>query len=349
MAAIVAVVFMIGCGEGSEAETSKAPAATTSTSTTPAAKPPSKAPTKKPHRKLRFVEVTVNGHFGGENVGIVMADQLGYFQDVGLSVSVYDPILPRRPSSYLGQGIIDLAVTQQPQVVLSQAKGNPIVAVASVIPTPTAAMIWLDDADIDEIADLEGKTIGVPGVPFQKDFLEPVLAQGGLTLDDVKVRESGYELISDLIAGRTDAIFGGSANIEGAELEYRGLEPVVTEVQDLGIPPYEELVLAAREDFLAKKPKLIRGFVAAMSRGTAAAVEDPDAATRAILEVSEGGLPGPIRAGVEATLPLLSASGEMDREQAGGLISWMLGEGLLERKVPTSAVLNDDYVGPSQG
>jgi ABC-type nitrate/sulfonate/bicarbonate transport system substrate-binding protein len=72
-------------------------------------------------------------------------------------------------------------------------------------------------------------------------------------------------LVSALLSGRADAIFGGSWNVEGIELESRGAEPVITRIQDLGIPDYEELVMVARSDLVADDPRLIRDFMSAVA------------------------------------------------------------------------------------
>jgi putative hydroxymethylpyrimidine transport system substrate-binding protein len=258
------------------------------------------------------VRVTLDGIEGAENVGILMALHRGYFKDVGLNVWVGSPIEPNRPVSYVAKGTDDLGVAQQPQVAIAREKGMPIVAVGSVISQPTAAMIWLKDAGIHRLEDLEGKTIAVPGIPYQERFLGAILARAGLKPADVKVRRVGYGLVGALLSGRADAIFGGSANLEGVKLEARGAEPVITPVQHLGIPAYEELVVIARSDLAAGDPRLIRSFMSAVARGTAAATEDPKGAVDAIVEALEANPPPSrkvLEAQVKATLPLLSRSG----------------------------------------
>jgi putative hydroxymethylpyrimidine transport system substrate-binding protein len=159
------------------------------------------------YRPLRNVTVTLDGHEGPENVGILMAQQRGYFTDARLSVSILTPVLPARPVQYVVTGQDDLGVTQEPQLVLAKSKGAPVIAVGSLVHRPTAAMIWLKRSHIGGIADLKGKTIAIAGVPFQELFLANVLAFGGLTLDDVKVANVGYELVPALVSGRADAIF----------------------------------------------------------------------------------------------------------------------------------------------
>lgn len=327
---LVAVVALLtGCG-GSEkgAEGGERASATTYSPVHP--------------KKLR---VTLEGSESAQNVGVLMAAQRGYFKDLGLDVWVGSPLEPSRSAAYVAKRIDDLGVTELPQVVVGKEKGMPIVAVGSVVSHPTAAMIWLKSSKIDGIADLKGRTIAVPGVPFQAGFLQTVLERAGLTLDDVKLKRVGYELVPALLAGQADAIFGGSWNIEGAELESLGETPVITRVQDLGVPDYEELVVVARSDLVAEEPELIRDFMSAVRRGTAAAVADPDAALKVIRTELES-IPPPDRkmmeAQVKATLPLLSKSGRMNQDRAQQLVDWMHEEGLIEREWPVGRLLTDE-------
>jgi putative hydroxymethylpyrimidine transport system substrate-binding protein len=280
-------------------------------------------------------------------LGILTAIQQGYFEEAGIYVFAGIPLEPNRPVGYVSQGIGSIGVTQEPQLAIGKAKGAPVVAVGSLIDRPTAAMIWLQGSKIHGIADLKGKTIAIPGVPFQKAFLKKVLAQAGLTLDDVKVENARYELVPALVSGRADAIFGGSANIEGVELESQGEKPVVTPVQDLEIPDYEEDVVIARKDLVAKDPQLIRDFMAAVARGTATALEDPKSAFFAIKYSVEAELPADrptTEAEIEATLPLLSKSGEMSPGRASHLVKWMQQEGMIQKQPPPSALLTNDYL-----
>ena len=272
------------------------------------------------------VDITLDGYPGPENVGILMAQQRGYFEKVGLDVWIRTPVSRLRPLPYVVEREVALSVSHQPQVVMAQEKGAPIEAFGSLISEPTAALIWLEQAEVDDIADLKGKTIAITGLPFEESFLEAALAQAGLGLGDVKVIRADYDLLPTLVKGRADAIMG-SWNIEGAELEARGLQPVVTRVEDLGIPPYDELVLIARSERVDGEPGRIRSFMAALARGTAAAVEDPEAAARLIAR-QQGEKPGKaLKAAVEATLPLLSESGSVSPDEE--LVDWMREEGML--------------------
>jgi putative hydroxymethylpyrimidine transport system substrate-binding protein len=297
----------------------------------------------------REVHLVLDGYAGAATAGIVMAERRGYFDDLGIEISISTPASPERPVRYTVEDAGDIAVSHQPEVAMAVEKGSPIVAVGSLISQPTASFIWLKKSGIGGIADLKGKTIAFAGLPFQKELLSVLLGQAGLTLADVKLERAEYETVPALVSGRADAIFGASANIEGAELETRGLEPVVTGVGDLGVPGYEELVLIVRSKELSHDPPWLRNFMAAVKRGTAAALEDPKATANAIssnFNASSDVSRKAMEAEVEATLPLLSRDGRMDPSQVEGLTRWMLDEGMLGQPLSPSELLTNDYLAP---
>jgi putative hydroxymethylpyrimidine transport system substrate-binding protein len=294
-----------------------------------------------------LVSVTSQGWESPADLGILMAEREGFFSEAGFEVWFAAPSEPTRPVEYVTGGTGLLGITQQPQLAMARQKGAPIIAVGSLVPQPTAALIWLSESKVRTIRDLKGKTIAIPGLPFQREFLRSVLARAGLKREDVKVESVGYDLVPALLGGRADAIFGGSANQEGIELRSRGERPVITPVQKLGIPSYEELVLIGRQDFVDRDPKLIRDFMTAVSRGVRVAMGHPRLAAKVIKEGGEAE-PGvsyrTLEAEVKATLPLLSKSGHMNPARASALLGWMQGEGMIDAQPPASDLLTNHYL-----
>lgn len=323
----MSTLVLLGCGGSSDPQTTAKPI--------------------KPLAPTRELDITIDGYPGPENVGLLMAYYGHYFEKLGLSVWIRTPESRLRPLPYVAEEEVALAVSHQPQVVLAGDKKAPVAAFGSLISQPTAALMWPKKSKIGGIAGLKGKTIAITGLPFEEGFLESVLARGGLTLKDVKLVRADYELVPTLLSGHADAIFG-SWNVEGVELEKKGLKPVIKRVQDLGIPPYEELVLIARPDRLAKESQVIRTFMAALAQGTAAAIKDPETAAALIASNRGEELTPMLKAQVEATVPLLSKTGEMDPEKASGLVAWMHEQGMVENEPSASELFSNDYLPPPE-
>lgn len=340
MAAALAVFLFAGCGGSADTDestgtTESAEAKLAKTLDTPAEAPP--LPAK--------IAVSLDGYMGAENVGLLMAVERGYFEDVGLNVWLGKPLRPSNTVYYVLTRMDELGLTSLPQVAIARKNGLPIEAVGSVISRPTAAMMWLRGSGVDSMADLKGKTVGVPGLPYQENLLQAMLEDAGMTLDDVEVQPLGYLLVQALLNGRVDAIFGGSWNIEGAALEAQGAEPVIKRVQSYGVPAYDELVVVTRSDRVDADPKALRSFMSAVRRGTAAAVKNPKGALKVIEKSSETDpklTRKQIEAQLEATLPLLSKDGYMDPQRAAGMVDWMREKGWIEQQMPVSELLTNE-------
>src|SRR5207248_5546981 len=130
------------------------------------------------------------------------------------------------------------------------------------------------DPQIRTIADLKGRTIGITGVPADNAALDSALESVGLSRSDVRVVSVGYNLLPALLSHKVDAVLGVYRNVEGIDLEERGLHPTVIPVDRAGVPTYDELVLVASSSRLRSDVayrSTVRRFVNAFLAGTAQA------------------------------------------------------------------------------
>ena len=218
--------------------------------------------------------------------------------------------------------------------MIARDSGLDVVAVGALVQEPLTSLISLPEAGIETVGDLEGATVATAGIPYQTAFLSSILEQAGLSIDDVDEVSVGLNLLPAVLSGRADAMLGGFKNVEGVDLELRGEDPSVVPVDELGIPAYDELVLVASAERVAEDPEEIRLFLAALERGTRAAVRDPEGATETLLEAAPDLDPKLTAAEVDATLPLLEAEpgdpyGYMDLGQWQQFADFMTDEGLI--------------------
>jgi putative hydroxymethylpyrimidine transport system substrate-binding protein len=296
------------------------------------------------------LSLTLDFYPNPDHAGIYMAQKLGYFEEAGLDVKITAPSDPSTPLKLVAAGQTDLAISYEPEVALARDKGLDVVAVGALVNRPLTSLIWLKKSGIKGVGDLKGKTIATAGIPYQDAFLKTILARVKLTPEDVNSVNVGFGLLPALVGGSAQAMLGGYVNVEGVDLRERGKEPVVTPVDKLGVPTYNELVLVANRKKLEEDPEGIRLFLAALERGTNAAVENPGAATKAVTEANPDLEPKLTAAEVKATLPLLGARvkgqpyGYMDPQQWEAFAGWMRDNGLIESLPQTSELLDDSYL-----
>jgi putative hydroxymethylpyrimidine transport system substrate-binding protein len=296
------------------------------------------------------LSLTLDFYPNPDHAGIYMAQKLGYFEEAGLDLKITAPSDPSTPLKLLAAGQTDLAISYEPEVALARDKGLDVVAVGALVNRPLTSMIWLKKSGIKGVGGLKGKTIATAGIPYQDAFLKTILARVHLTPEDVKSVNVGFGLLPALVGGSAQAMLGGYSNVEGIDLRERGKEPVVTPVDKLGVPTYDELVLVANRKKLEEDPEAVRLFLAALERGTNAAVANPGAATKAVTEANPDLEPKLTAAEVKATLPLLGARikgkpyGYMDPKQWEAFVGWMRDNGLIESLPQASELLDDSYL-----
>jgi putative hydroxymethylpyrimidine transport system substrate-binding protein len=283
------------------------------------------------------LELMLDFFVNPDHAGIYMGLQNGHFEGAGLDVTPRVPSDPAAPIKLVASGEADLAVSYEPEVLLARDQGLPVVAVAAIVPEPLTSLISLPDAEIADPSDLGGTTIATAGIPYQDAFIGRILRDARIPADDVKQVSVGLGLEQAVLSGRADAMLGGFKNIEGVSLAERGENPRVVPVDQLGIPTYDELVLVASSEQIEEDPEPIRLFIAALERGTEDAVDDPAAATEAVLEAGDGLDPKLTRAEIAKTLPLLLPGGKqpygyMDEAEWNEFGGFLADEGFIKAR-----------------
>jgi putative hydroxymethylpyrimidine transport system substrate-binding protein len=293
--------------------------------------------------------LSLDWYVNPDHAGIYTALDRGYFRQAGLDVKPQVPSDPSAPIKEVAAGRVDLAVSYEPEVLLAQEQGLEVEAVAALVNSPLTSLISLPKAGIASAADLNGKTVGTAGIPYQSDYLETILQAAGLSSSSAEEVNVGLNLLPALIGGRVDAILGGFRNIEGVDLRLRGLDPRIVPVDQLGVPTYDELVLVARKSTVDDHPEAIRAFIQALARGTDHARAHAQEAANAVLSAGKGLDPMQTRAEVAATLPLLAPPqgrpyGYMDPNAWAAYAGWMAQHDLISSAPSPSDVLTNDLL-----
>jgi putative hydroxymethylpyrimidine transport system substrate-binding protein len=279
-----------------------------------------------------------------DHVGIFDARDTGLFAHAGLDVTIQAPSDPTAPLKLVGVGRSDLAVSYEQELFFAAAKKLPVVAVAAVVPQPLNSFMAIKP-QITSLRDLKGRTIGISGVPSDYATLDTALHAVGLTRNDVKVVTVGYNLLPALLAHRVDVVLGVYRNVEGIQLQLRGLHPTIIPVDRAGVPTYDELVLVANKTRLRQDAAYrseVKRFVGAFLAGTDDARRHTARAI-AILRKVTASNPRYLARATPATLRLLAGPKgvgciSVDAWQRFG--DWMRAQRLLKKAIPATAVVD---------
>ena len=193
----------------------------------------------------------------------------GEFERAGLDVKIVTPPDPAAPVRLLAAGRADLALTYEPELLLARDKGTAIVGVGALVQVPLTSLMAVQGSGVSSVGDLEGKTIGTAGIPYQQAYLDTILRKAGI---DPRARSSAWTSASTsfpaMLSKQVDATLGAFWNYEGTDLQRRGRTPTILRVERLGVPTYNELVFAARQD--DSPPRARRACAASCRRSRAA-------------------------------------------------------------------------------
>lgn len=213
------------------------------------------------NEKLTLV---LDWYINPDHAPIMVAEQIGAFKAQGLDVKIVPPSDPALPPRLVAAGQADLAITYQPQVHFFADEGLPLVRVGTLINSPLNTVIALDKS-IKTPADLKGKKVGYSVSGIEQATLATMAQHAHIDPQSIKLINVNFQLTSALLAGQVDAVIGGYRNIEALELKLQGKDPQVMNVEDFGVPAYDELVIVAnRDEIHAAK---IKKFLVALQEG----------------------------------------------------------------------------------
>jgi len=182
-----------------------------------------------------------------DHAPLYIAQQLGYFHQQNLDVTLIAPANPTDPPRLVAAGKADIAVGFQPQLDINRKAGLPLVQFATLIDKPIGCLGVNADSNIYTIKDLKNKTIGYAG-DLDKTFLKLFLKKVGLTLADVKLINVHYNLTQALLTHNVDAVLSLARNYEPIQMELLGHPIRIFKFEDHGVPPYEGLILITTQN-----------------------------------------------------------------------------------------------------
>jgi NitT/TauT family transport system substrate-binding protein len=202
-----------------------------------------------------------------------LADEAGYYADAGLDVT-FQHNVDVDLITLVGQGAVDIGLGDGTSLIPAVSQGIPVVYGATVFARFPNVLFSLQGSGIHEVADLAGRSVGIPG-RFGSSWvgLEALLASAGLTPDDVKIvtyPDFGHGVA--VAEGQVDAAIG-YLNNEPVVLAREGRAVDTIRVDEVAPLPGPGLIVG--RSALETKADALRAFTAATLRAMEDIVTEP--------------------------------------------------------------------------
>ncbi len=230
------------------------------------------------------IKLTMNWTADSAHLGFALAQKRGFYADEGLEVELEEGRGSSVAAQLVATGQAELGYADAGAALNVAAKGAPIKIISTIWKSGQFGIQYLESSGIKEPQDLVGKTLSVaPGsamVPLVPVFLEA----NGIAESDVEIVSAAQSAILGLLtSGEVDAVAETPENVV-VPLAAEGIDVGNMYFYNNGVP-LVSLSLIAREDKLAANPGLYQRFVKATMRGWQEAMNDPEAAVDAVLEL----------------------------------------------------------------
>jgi NitT/TauT family transport system substrate-binding protein/putative hydroxymethylpyrimidine transport system substrate-binding protein len=232
--------------------------------------------------------------------GIYVAQKEGYYADAGIDLTVRQPGESTDAPKLLAAGRTEFAILDIQDLVIAVQQGLPLVGVMPIVQRPLASVLTPAAAGVRRPRDLQGRSVGVTGLPSDEAVVDSEVSSDGGDPGKVDRVTIGFNAVASLAAGKVDAATG-FWNAEGVALQRRGIPTRIFKVDEYGAPPYPELVLTTSRKTLQDRPALVESMIDATSRGYEFTVDHP---ARALADLTES-VPALDRAEQQAQLKAL--------------------------------------------
>ncbi len=180
--------------------------------------------------------------------GYFAARDLGYYEDVGLDVTIVDGGLDIVPATVLDSGAADFAISWVPRGLVPREEGLNITNIAQVFERSGTLQVSLAESGITEVADLAGTNVGNWGFGNEFEMLAGLRANDLDPDSDVTLVQQDFSMVA-LLSGDIDTAQAMNYNEYALVLET--INPDTGELyqpEDLNIIDWNDVGTAMLQD-----------------------------------------------------------------------------------------------------
>jgi len=208
------------------------------------------------------------------DAGVFAAVDRKLFEAEGLDVSFVSPSTPADGLKLLASGGVQFATAHSTEVLTARSRGLPVVSIATNHQFGTAGVMMPAETGVTSLKQVEGKTLSVTGIPFNKTMLEHMLSKAGVDMGKVKIVTVGFAPMPLLLSKRIDGLGDAITWSEPAMYNVQIGKPADDKstykyfaFYENGVPRYYTFGVVTEEATLARNPALARRYLSAWVKG----------------------------------------------------------------------------------
>lgn len=297
--------------------------------------------------KPREISLVLDWTPNTNHTGLYVAQAKGYFQDEGLKVEIITPG-EVGADQLVASGKADFGVSYQEGITQARVQGVPIVSIAAVIQHNTSGFASLKEKSITSPKDFMGKTYGGWGSPVDKAILSSIMHKEEADADKVNIVNMGDTDFFTAVERDIDFawIYYGWT---GVEAELRGIDLNMLYVTDYSEKlDFYTPVLATNEKMIKENPETVKKFLAAVSKGYAYAIDNPEEAADILIDAVPDLDAELVHASQEWLSPKYqddaSHWGEQKLEVWENFAGWMYDNDLLEKQLDSEKAFTNEFL-----
>jgi putative hydroxymethylpyrimidine transport system substrate-binding protein len=266
-----------------------------------------------------------------DHLPIYLAEERGFFDRAGIDVQILVPSDTADALKLAAAGQVDLAVSYQPQAIIAAAEGMDLRVAGRLVTHPLTTLLFLEKSGIRSPKDLAGRKIGFT-VPGLMDVLLAAFARLN-GIEEYTAVHVGFSIVPSLSSGKVAAVMGPFKTYETVILASHGYRAGFFELENRGIPDYDELIFVGGRRTAAGKKAAIIAFAEAVQAGIEAARADPEGALADYLRAVPDADPEIEAEAFALTLPYYAKTQQSDPARWRRFAQFALRHGLIDRPV----------------
>lgn len=283
------------------------------------------------------------------HTGLYIAQEKGYFKDVGLDVSIVQPP-DDGATDLVASGGAQFGIDFQDTLAAAFSSDNPlpVTAVSAVLQHNTSGLISLEKSGIDSPKKLEGHSYATWDSPIEQKTLEYVVNKDGGDFKKVNLVSLYVEDIVASLNADIDCVwiyYGW----DGIKCEQAGLDTNYLPFREMDETfDYYSPVIIGNNDYLSKNPDTAKAFLSAVKKGYEDAEKDPEEAAKilcdAVPELDETLVQDSQKYLSEQYIADAEQFGVIDADRWNRFYNWLNDNKLVDNRIPENTGFTNEYL-----